>query len=98
KRFPIQGIDVSRHQGHIGWFEAGLSGVQFAYIKATEGADFKDPHFLYNWNACRSSTLVCGAYHYFSFCGPGSDQARNFLAMVPPDAHALPPALDLEFG
>lgn len=39
-----------------------------------------------------------GAYHFFTLCRPGAEQAANFIATVP-DAHAaLPPALDLEIG
>ncbi len=98
ERFPVRGVDVSRHQGHIGWFEASLHGVQFAYIKATEGTDFRDPRFLYNWTQCPKNGIARGAYHFFNFCRPGKEQARNFLATVPPDPNALPPALDLEFS
>ena len=97
-KFPIQGIDVSHHQGQIDWYQASLNGVQFAYIKATEGSDFKDPSFTYNWMQSQYSDIPHGAYHFFSFCRPGREQARNFLAMVPRDAGALPPALDLEFS
>src|SRR4051812_46569984 len=98
KRYPVRGIDVSHHQGHIGWFEAGLHDVQFAYIKATEGTDFQDPQFLYNWTQCPYNHIARGAYHFFNFCTPGIYQARNFLKVVPADADALPPALDLEFS
>jgi lysozyme len=98
ERFPLQGIDVSRHQGHIGWFEASLHGVRFAYLKATEGADFRDPQFLYNWSQCPYNGIRRGAYHFFNFCRDGTSQARNFLRTVPHDAQALPPALDLEFS
>jgi len=98
ERFPVRGIDVSHHQGHIGWFEAGLHNVQFAYIKAREGTDYRDPQFEYNWSQCPHDLIARGAYHFFNFCTPGKDQARNFLQVVPPDPQALPPALDLEFS
>ncbi|HVG45294.1 MAG TPA: GH25 family lysozyme, partial [Longimicrobium sp.] len=43
--------------------------------------------------------LVTGAYHFFTLCRPGLDQARNFAdAIGPPAAVSLPPAVDLEFG
>lgn len=31
-------------------------------------------------------------------CTPGTEQARNFLRVVPEDPGALPPAIDLEFA
>jgi lysozyme len=37
-----------------------------------------------------------GAYHFFTLCRSGAKQARHFLATVPPDSRALPPAVDLE--
>ena len=39
---------------------------------------------------------VC-AYHFFTLCRPGVEQARNFLAALPVDVD-LPPVVDLEFG
>src|SRR5207302_8396959 len=98
KRFPVRGVDVSHHQGFVGWFEASLHDVKFAYIKATEGTDYRDPQFLYNWSQCPYDGIARGAYHFFNFCAPGKAQARNFLQVVPADPKALPPALDLEFS
>jgi len=98
REFPVRGIDVSHHQAHIGWFESSLNDVQFAYLKATEGSDFKDRQFLYNWTVCERTAIPHGAYHFFSFCRPAAEQARNFLNTVPPGPPSLPPALDLEFS
>jgi lysozyme len=99
ERFPVRGIDVSRHQGRIDWRRvAAEGGIRFAYLKATEGGDWTDPRFLQNWRAAREAGLRVGAYHFFTFCTPPEEQARHFLAVVPPDPGALPPALDLELG
>lgn len=99
ERFPIQGIDVSGHQGRIDWQSlAATKAVQFAYIKATEGGDFQDASFAENWRKSRQAGIVRGAYHFFTFCRPGKDQAKNFLATVPGEPNTLPIAVDLEFG
>ncbi len=37
KRANPQGIDVSNNQGSLNWAKIKSQGVQFAYIKATEG-------------------------------------------------------------
>lgn len=98
-RYPVRGIDVSHHQGAIDWPAlAGNPAVQFAYIKATEGGDFKDRRFAENWAAARAAGIPRGAYHFFTFCRDGKTQAENFLATVPEEDGALPMALDLEFG
>ena len=102
-RPPLQdgesyGIDVSNHQGTIDWSAVAADDVEAAYIKATEGQTFVDEHFAANWSGADSAGLRRGAYHFFSLCSPGAGQAANFLAVVPRDPQALPPAIDLEWG
>jgi lysozyme len=98
-RFPVWGIDVSHHQGHIDWpAVAGEPHLAFAYVKATEGGDWTDPRFQENWREARRAGLRVGAYHFFTFCRPPLDQARHFLSVLPRDAGMLAPAVDLEFG
>lgn len=96
RRFPIQGIDVSHHQGAIAWSRLRAQGVGFAYIKASEGGDHRDPRFAENWHGAREANIPRGAYHFFTLCRPGREQAENFIAAVPVDPDALPPAIDLE--
>ena len=97
--YPIRGIDVSHHQHDIDWNSVKASGIQFAYIKATEGADFRDEKFLRNWRDSHAAGIVHGAYHFFTFASSGKAQAANFIATVPVESLALPPAIDLEvFG
>ncbi|MDO5662412.1 MAG: GH25 family lysozyme [Brachybacterium sp.] len=91
------GIDVSAHQGTVDWPQVHDAGVRFAYIKATEGSNFQDDQFRRNWDGARDAGITTGAYHYFTLCSPGADQAHDFLAAVEPDDTALPPVIDLEF-
>jgi lysozyme len=94
----VYGIDVSHHQGPIDWDRVAPDGIGFAYIKATEGGDFVDERFADNWSGAARAGLRRGAYHFFTFCTPGAVQARHFLDVVPDDASALPPAVDLELA
>ena len=96
--YPTQGIDVSNDQGAIDWQRVKADGVDFAYIKASEGADFRDDHFTANWRDAKAAGVEHGAYHYFTLCRLARDQAENFIALVPRAKDILPPALDLEFG
>ena len=68
------------------------------YIKATEGGDFKDRRFKANWQAAAEIGLVRGAYHFFTFCKSGKEQAKNFISSVPVERDMLPPVLDIEYG
>jgi len=93
-----RGVDVSAHQGRIDWPTVAQSGIDFAYIKATEGGDWVDDHFQGNWRGAGAAGIRRGAYHFFTLRRPGADQAENFLKVAPPDAQSLPPVVDLEFG
>ena len=96
-RFPLVGIDVSHHQGDIDWDLLATDRVAFVYMKATEGGDFRDKRFDHNWRSAARVGIPRGAYHFFTLCRSGDEQARNFLAVVPSGGNILPPAVDLEF-
>lgn len=92
------GIDVSNHQGEVDWERVAGDNIEFAYIKATEGGDFVDEFFARNWEDAGDAGLDRGAYHFFTLCRSGEEQAQNFLRHVPNDPDALPPAIDLELA
>jgi lysozyme len=94
--YGVIGVDVSHHQGDIDWPTLAHTDVAFAYIKATEGGDFRDRRFQASWEGARKAGLLRGAYHFFTQCRTGTEQARNFVAAVPREPDALPPAVDLE--
>lgn len=98
QRFPIRGIDISNHQKQIDWAKFDQSQINFVLIKATEGGDFKDPLFENNWRNVRQKGAITGAYHFFTFCKSGREQAQNYIETVPRSKQSLPPVIDLEFS
>jgi lysozyme len=94
--YSVRGVDVSAHQGAIDWELLKADGVDFAYIKASEGETFNDPRFSRNWYAAEQAGVLRGAYHFFTQCRSGKAQAQNFIRVVPADPNALPPAVDAE--
>lgn len=96
--YPLRGIDVSHHQGVIDWRKVVEDDVSFAIIKATEGGDHVDPEFLGNFLVARRLGLAVGAYHFFTLCRSGAEQAVNFIRTVPKDQPQLPPVVDIEFS
>ena len=96
-RYPVRGIDVSHHQGTIDWQKVAKDDVAFAFIKVSEGGDHRDREFLRNFDEAKKAGVSVGAYHFFTFCRPAADQAKNFVDAVPPGATQLPPVVDLEF-
>lgn len=97
-RMPVLGIDVSRWQGNIDWNEVARSGIDFAFIKATEGGDHIDPAFARNWRAAGEAGVLRAAYHFMYWCRPVHQQALWFILNVPTDPNALPPVLDVEWA
>ncbi|MEJ8574702.1 GH25 family lysozyme [Microbaculum marinum] len=96
--FRVHGIDISRYQGEVDWEKASRGGVQFAWIKATEGGDYLDPMFYTNWYAAKVAGVPRGAYHFWYFCRPVEEQLAWFIANVPNDPDALPPVIDMEWN
>ncbi|OEU96633.1 GH25 family lysozyme [Streptomyces oceani] len=98
----VQGIDVSHYQGNINWGSVKSDGVQFAWIKATEGTTYKDPKFSANYSGAHKNKVIRGAYH---FARPGSSSGSaqaNFFAdnggAWSADNLTLPGVLDIENG
>lgn len=95
--YAVHGIDTSRFQGAVDWRAARAAGVNFAFLKATEGGDLLDPAFKDNWRAADKAGVARGAYHFWYHCRPGLEQAQWFIYNVPKSPRALPPVLDLEW-
>jgi lysozyme len=96
-RFPLRGIDVSHHQRIVDWSKVATDDVAFAYIKASEGGDHRDTEYARNVDGAQAAGLAAGAYHFFTFCRPGVDQANNFVGALSGRSLDLPMAVDLEF-
>jgi lysozyme len=59
-----QGIDVSHHQGVINWTAVKNDGIQFVFVKATEGVDFVDVRFHQNMAGAIAAGIPIGPYHF----------------------------------
>jgi lysozyme len=93
----VKGIDVSHHNGVIDWAKVAAAGIQFAFVKATEGGSVTDSQFQTNYSAVKSNGMIRGAYHFFHPKTDAMAQADNCLKLVPALAPGdLPPALDVE--
>ncbi len=95
--YAVHGIDVSRWQASIDWAAAREGGVNFAFVKATEGGDHaNDAHDAMRAGAAAAG-VPAGAYHFWYHCRSGAEQARWFLKAAPPRPGSLPPVLDIEW-
>lgn len=90
-----KGIDISHHQGKIVWSKIDTN-IKFTIIKATEGLDFKDKYFDYNWKEIKNTNIYRGAYHYFRPNKSGIEQAKFFLKTVGFKKGDIIPVIDIE--
>ena len=97
EQWEVFGVDVSSYQGEIDWQKLAEQGVDFAFIKATEGSQLQDRMFSANWQGAAQAGVRAGAYHFLSYDSPGQTQADNFISQVPVTPGGLPPVVDVEF-
>jgi len=97
KGTTTKGIDVSHWDGTIDWASVKGAGVEFAFMKASEGTTFVDPMFATNWSGAAASGVVRGAYHFFRPADDPIAQADFFVQTAGvPQPGDLPPTIDLE--
>jgi GH25 family lysozyme M1 (1,4-beta-N-acetylmuramidase) len=101
----VPGIDVSRWQGSINWTSVKNSGVQFVFMKATEGIDYVDPQFHNNIQGAKAAGLMVGTYHFCRLDSYATDpndainEANDYLEAVLPyyrTGSYLPMVADVE--
>lgn len=96
KAYPSRGIDISAHNGEIDFRAVADAGIEFVYIKATEGASWLDARFLDNYIGATAAGLSVGVYHFFRFDVPAWQQAANLLQAIGSLDISLPVAIDVE--
>ncbi len=94
--YTVCGIDISDHNGDINFKKVAASGVKFVYMKATEGATWRDARFETNYNGALAAGLKVGIYHFFRFDVPGWRQSVNIMQAIGNKHLDLPVALDVE--
>lgn len=93
----VEGVDVFDGQGLVDWNAVARAGIQFAFIKATQGTYDTQATFSFNWSQARAAGVLRSAYHFFDPTEDGAAQAGHFLATVGEmDVSDLPPMLDIE--
>lgn len=100
---PVEGLDVSNHQGSISWSDVAIAkpNIMFSFIKATQGTYFQDSYYKQNANGCLENGIIPGPYHYFDASIPGEQQAEFFYNTVRNGTGTgtkglLQPAVDVE--
>lgn len=94
------GIDISHHNklSDRDWEYFKKHDVKFVFIKASEGATFKDPARYEHFNkACDyRHDMHIGAYHFFRGDVPAEEQYRNYDKATDDMMIGLIPCIDYE--
>ena len=91
------GIDISSYQGYIDWKKVSSDkDIRFVYIKATEGATYRSPHYAHNLTQARRHGLLVGSYHYLTSTSTIDAQFENFSTLALKPVQDLIPMLDVE--
>jgi len=78
----VLGIDVSRWQQKVDWALLKSNGVEYAFIKATQGDYLADPMLKNHFKAAKASGMLVGAYHWCDPMSPDDNQAKFFLKTI----------------
>lgn len=89
-----RGIDVSTYQGDINWAQVKSDGIDFAFIKATQGRsvsnpslrNFTDSKFAQNIVNANRWGIRIGVYHYLTAWNvtEAMQEAEYFLSVIAP--------------
>lgn len=91
-----RGIDVSYFQNTVAWRRVRQAGIQFAFIRVSDGTTVSDPRFADNWSGARRVGVLRGAYQYFRPDESAVAQADLLIAAIRRDPGELPPVIDVE--
>lgn len=96
----MAGMDISGYDEGIDCEDAAARGIKIAYVKASEGSDFKDSCFRAHTAALSRLGIKTGAYHFFRFyqVSTAQAQAENFLECITGVRLDCAPAVDCEDG
>jgi hypothetical protein len=85
------GLDISHHQDPgLDLARCRREGIEFVFIKASEGAAHLDSEFGANLVEARAAGLLVGAYHYVRGDASAAAQVANVARVVPRDVPVIP--------
>lgn len=93
------GIDVSTYQPTINWTSVKNGGIDFAYVKSTEGATWTSSTFANQMAGAAAAGVPAGAYHYARYDNnSAATEAAHFLDVAGDYMAAgnLRPVVDIE--
>ncbi len=93
----VKGIDVSTYQGTIDWAAVKGAGIEYAFIRVSDGLNSPDAKFASNWSKAHTAGVLRGAYQFFRPSQDPIAQADLLIhAMGTLASDDLSPVIDVE--
>ncbi len=92
----LRGVDLSHYDGAVDFKQLQAAGIDFVFLKATQGTGYVDPTYQSHITAVKATSLLHGAYHFFEPKSDPESQANHFISQVKNSGNTLPPVLDIE--
>lgn len=92
----VKGIDISNNDGSVNFSQVSNDGVEYVYVKATEGKSYQDPYMAEFYNGCKENNLKVGAYHFLVSTSTPEAQAANFYSTIKNYDWDMVPMMDVE--
>ena len=92
------GMDVSYYQETINWAKAKAGGIEYSFIRVSDGTTKHDPMFASNWTNSKAAGVIRGAYQFFRPSQDVNTQADIMINAISGDFGSgdLPPVIDVE--
>lgn len=85
------GLDISHHQDlGLDLAQCRREGIEFVFIKSSEGASFVDPEFATNLAEAKAAGQLVAAYHYVRSNASVAAQVANVQRTVPAGVPIIP--------
>lgn len=94
--YEVRGIDISAHNGDIDFGKVKRDSIDFVFMKASEGTDFRDKKFVENFDSATYHGIPTGAYHFFRYDKDGVEQAVNLNKALEGRVPTLGVVIDIE--
>lgn len=92
----VRGVDVSHYQGDVDFAKLMGAGMDFAYIKASEGEKTPDDLYATHRKSAEAAGILFGSYHYYVTSEGPDRQSEHFLSVIGDISGQLPPVVDVE--
>ena len=94
--FNIKGVDISNNNNLSDLSTLTNNGVEYLYLKATEGATFKDKTSINRYHKAKELGMKVGFYHFLVGTSSPEAQAESFYNYISVYSNDLIPMLDVE--